>query len=61
MEPDRVALPAQAMSVDDPIVALVRRARPQGRTWTEIAAALRIGKQAVHEKHGGRSLFRNQE
>ncbi|MFF3438399.1 hypothetical protein [Streptosporangium sp. NPDC002721] len=40
---------------------LVRRARTQGRTWTRIAAALGISKQAVHRKYGGRGLFRNQE
>lgn len=40
---------------------LVRRARIQGRTWAEIAAALGVSKQAVHKKHGGRGLFRNQD
>ncbi|MEV0615121.1 hypothetical protein AB0I81_17475 [Nonomuraea sp. NPDC050404] len=40
---------------------LVRRARTQGRTWTEIAAVLGISKQAVHKKHGGSGLFRNQK
>lgn len=36
---------------------LVRRARVQGRTWTEIAAALGVSKQAVHKKHGRGKLF----
>ncbi|MCX5207111.1 hypothetical protein OG897_37615 [Streptomyces sp. NBC_00237] len=40
---------------------LVRRARTQGRTWADIAAALGISKQAVHKKYGGRGLFRNQD
>ncbi|MGI5271343.1 hypothetical protein ACQEUU_19455 [Nonomuraea sp. CA-218870] len=39
----------------------VRRARTQGNSWTEIAAALGISKQAVHKKYGGRGLFRAQE
>ncbi|MFG6195097.1 hypothetical protein [Nonomuraea sp. JJY05] len=39
----------------------VRRARTQGNSWTEIAAALGISKQAVHKKYGGRGLFRSQE
>jgi DNA invertase Pin-like site-specific DNA recombinase len=40
---------------------LVRRARIQGRTWTEIATVLGVSKQAVHKKYGGRGLFRNQD
>lgn len=36
---------------------LVRRARNNGVTWPEIAAALGVTKQAVHKKHGGRGLF----
>ncbi|GII91369.1 helix-turn-helix domain-containing protein [Sinosporangium siamense] len=39
----------------------VRRARVQGRTWSEIAEALGISKQAVHKKYGGRGLFRSQD
>ncbi|MGA5761814.1 hypothetical protein [Nonomuraea bangladeshensis] len=39
----------------------VRRARAQGASWTEIAAALGLSKQAVHKKHGGRGLFRAQD
>ncbi|MED7931742.1 hypothetical protein SMD20_46510 [Nonomuraea sp. LP-02] len=39
----------------------VRRARTQGHSWTEIAAALGLSKQAVHKKHGGRGLFRAQD
>ncbi|WP_129670068.1 hypothetical protein [Phytoactinopolyspora endophytica] len=39
---------------------LVRRARNKGTTWTEIAAALGVSKQAVHKKHGGRGLFGGQ-
>lgn len=37
--------------------AQVRRARTQGTTWSEIAAALGVSKQAVHKKYGGRTLF----
>ncbi|TDQ53417.1 hypothetical protein [Actinorugispora endophytica] len=32
----------------------VRRARVQGATWAEIAAALGVSKQAAHKKYGGR-------
>ncbi|WP_433005342.1 helix-turn-helix domain-containing protein [Kribbella sp. CA-294648] len=39
---------------------LVRRARNNGVTWTEIAAVLGVSKQAVHKKHGGRGLFGSQ-
>lgn len=35
---------------------LVRRARNDGATWPQIAAALGVSKQAVHKKHGGRGL-----
>ena len=36
---------------------LVRRARNQGATWEQIAAALGVAKQAVHKKYGGRGLL----
>ena len=36
---------------------LVRRARNQGMTWTEIATQLGVSKQAVHKKYGGRGLL----
>ncbi|MFJ8695109.1 hypothetical protein [Streptomyces roseolilacinus] len=36
---------------------LVHRARVAGRTWTQIAEALGVSKQAVHKKYGGRRLF----
>jgi hypothetical protein len=36
---------------------LVRRARTEGATWAQIAAALEVSKQAVHKKYGGRGLF----
>ncbi|ADB33058.1 hypothetical protein Kfla_4009 [Kribbella flavida DSM 17836] len=39
---------------------LVRRARNRGVTWTEIAQALGVSKQAVHKKYGGRGLFGGQ-
>jgi hypothetical protein len=39
---------------------LVRKARNAGITWAEIAAALRVSKQAVHKKHGGRGLVRGE-
>ncbi|UYX92915.1 helix-turn-helix domain-containing protein [Streptomyces sp. BI87] len=35
---------------------LVRRARNNGATWPQIAAALGVSKQAVHKKHSGRGL-----
>ncbi|MFD6039870.1 helix-turn-helix domain-containing protein [Streptomyces koyangensis] len=35
---------------------LVRRARNNGATWPQIAAALGVSKQAVHRKHSGRGL-----
>ncbi|MCP9961669.1 hypothetical protein LUX05_10370 [Streptomyces somaliensis] len=36
---------------------LVYRARAAGVTWTQIAEALGVSKQAVHKKYGGRRLF----
>ena len=33
---------------------LVRRARNTGATWVQIAAALSVSKQAVHQKYAGR-------
>ncbi|MBC2932880.1 hypothetical protein [Nocardioides sp. zg-1228] len=36
---------------------LVHRARVSGTTWTQIAEALGVTKQAVHKKYGGRRLF----
>jgi DNA invertase Pin-like site-specific DNA recombinase len=36
---------------------LVRRARNDGATWVEIAAALGVSKQAVHRKYRGRRVF----
>ncbi|MEU6760069.1 hypothetical protein [Streptomyces sp. NPDC046685] len=36
---------------------LVYRARAAGKTWTQIAEALGVSKQAVHKKYGGRRLF----
>ncbi|MEE1727220.1 helix-turn-helix domain-containing protein [Streptomyces albidoflavus] len=35
---------------------LVRRARNNGATWPQIAAALGVSKQAVHKKHSGGGL-----
>ena len=40
---------------------LVRRARNQGATWVEIAAALGVSKQAIHKKYSGRGLFGGQK
>lgn len=39
---------------------LVRRARNQGASWTQIAAALGVSKQAVHKKYGGTRFFGSQ-
>lgn len=36
---------------------LVRRARNEGATWTQIAESLGVSKQAVHKRYGGRGLF----
>lgn len=36
---------------------LVYRARSAGTTWSQIAEALGVSKQAVHKKYGGRRLF----
>jgi hypothetical protein len=33
----------------------VDRARDQGWSWAQIAAELGVSKQAVHQKHGGRT------
>jgi hypothetical protein len=33
----------------------VDRARDLGWSWSQIAAALGVSKQAVHQKHGGRT------
>ncbi|MBO3088627.1 helix-turn-helix domain-containing protein [Cellulomonas dongxiuzhuiae] len=40
---------------------LVHRARVSGTTWTQIAEALGVSKQAVHKKYGGRRLFGRSE
>ena len=36
---------------------LVRRSRIAGATWVQIAAALGVSKQAVHQKYAGRGLL----
>jgi hypothetical protein len=36
---------------------LVRRARNDGASWTQIAAVLGVSKQAVHKKHATRGLL----
>jgi DNA-directed RNA polymerase specialized sigma24 family protein len=60
----RVALAAAAEAsreLERRQTVLVRRARAQGVTWTEIATFLGVSKQAVHKKYGGRGLFRVEE
>ena len=53
-----LAATAEVMSEMEGVQAvLVRRARNEGATWAQIAAALGVSKQAVHKKYGGRSLF----
>jgi ribosome-binding protein aMBF1 (putative translation factor) len=39
-------------------VLQVDNARRQGWSWQEIAAALGVSKQAVHQKHSGRAVPR---
>lgn len=39
---------------------LVRRSRNQGASWTQIATAMGVSKQAVHKKYGGARLFGSQ-
>ena len=34
----------------------VQSAREQGWSWSEVAAAIGVSKQAVHKKHAGRLL-----
>lgn len=38
----------------------VDHARAQGWTWKAIAARLGVSKQAVHQKHAGGRLFRQE-
>lgn len=60
------ALPALAATVDvtreleRETAVLVRRARNQGASWTQIAAAMRVSKQAVHKKYGGARFLGSQ-
>ena len=37
----------------------VEHARAQGWSWQQIAAALGVSKQAVHQKHGSSRLLRS--
>lgn len=39
---------------------LVRRARNQGATWMEIAAAPGVSKQAIHKRYSGRGWLGGQ-
>jgi DNA-directed RNA polymerase specialized sigma24 family protein len=41
-------------------VLQVNNARRQGWSWQEIADALGVSKQAVHKKHAGRRVLRNE-
>ena len=39
----------------------VRRAREQGWSWQDIATALAVSRQSVHEKHANRRKAANKE
>lgn len=47
--------------IDQVEAVLVRRARNQGATLVDIAAALGVSKQAIHKKYGGRGLLGGQK
>lgn len=53
-----LASTANAMSELERLATVaVRRARNQGASWTQIAAAMGVSKQAVHKKYGGARFF----
>jgi DNA invertase Pin-like site-specific DNA recombinase len=59
-EDPRVSLRAAAelrREVERVQTQLVRRARNDGLSWTQIAAELGVTKQAVHRKYGGGAAF----
>ncbi|MFE0021124.1 helix-turn-helix domain-containing protein [Amycolatopsis sp. NPDC059021] len=76
-EPSATALAAEVTNKDPAVglqaVAALRRlldelerlhvdnARDQGWTWQHIAAALRVSRQAVHEKHATRRKLTGEE
>ncbi len=47
------ALVALRQQADRREAVLVRKARAQGLTWSEIAFLLGVSKQAVHKRYGG--------
>lgn len=51
------AVAAVRTEVERREAVLVRRARNDGASWAQIAAALGVSKQAAHKKHGGRGLL----
>jgi hypothetical protein len=48
-----MAIPGEREAVEARAARLVAEARAQGASWAQVGAALRISKQAAHERYGG--------
>lgn len=48
-----MAIPGEREAVEARASRLVAEARVQGASWAQVGAALRISKQAAHERYGG--------